>query len=80
MLQLEVISESTASKLASIVLKNILMATRNPYSMFAGGGDIDYICGACKVVLAESVSERTLVNIALKCPACGSFNVVRGNE
>ena len=39
---------------------------------FKGEGDVDYICGNCGAILAETVRCRQIRNIVLHCPKCGA--------
>jgi DNA-directed RNA polymerase subunit RPC12/RpoP len=53
----------------------------NPYLCFEGDASIDvqYVCGACEVVLATGMKRGQLSNLVIRCPKCGSRNIVRGS-
>lgn len=51
--------------------------------VFKGDDDENLLCGGCSVVLAEGVSEETLVasfavpaELLIRCPKCGALNEV----
>ncbi len=39
-----------------------------------GAGVLDYLCGKCAAVLAESVSHAQIQGVVLCCSKCGSYN------
>ena len=42
-----------------------------------GEGDLDYICGRCDNVIAQSVSRSQIASDAeFQCPYCQTFNEV----
>ncbi len=43
-----------------------------------GAGLVDYACGACKAIIAESMREGELDGCAFRCPKCGCCNRVVG--
>jgi len=53
----------------------------NPYAGFDGSNlnGVDYLCGACGVVIAESMSRGSISGMVLKCSKCKSYNSVRGS-
>lgn len=77
-IQLEVISEPEAGTAAVLVLSGPNMAAVAPYAIISGGGDTDYVCGACSAVLASNVNRGMLVNMVLKCAKCHSYNRATG--
>lgn len=42
-----------------------------------GNSDVDYLCGNCGHLLAESVNSEQVEDITFECPVCGSYNVKR---
>lgn len=77
---MEVIPEPAEGSAAILAPTNPLFVTENPYVIMSGGyGDTDYICGACKAVLAWKINRGQLSRLVLRCPSCKSFNVVRGS-
>jgi DNA-directed RNA polymerase subunit RPC12/RpoP len=76
---MEVIPEPENGTASVLVRSNILFVTKNPYAVMSGTGDTDYVCGACKVALAAKVNRGQIANMVLRCPACKSFNAIRGS-
>lgn len=76
---MEVIPEPAKNTASVLVRTNILYVTKAPFAAMSGVGDTDYVCGACKVVLAAKVSRGQIANMVLRCPACKSFNSIRGS-
>jgi uncharacterized Zn finger protein (UPF0148 family) len=54
------------------------MISTTKLPMIRGAGFVDYTCGACKVVLADSMKEGELDGCAFLCPTCGCCNRVAG--
>jgi len=64
--------QSTVNSFVSpskILTPSVAPATR-------GYGDNDYVCGSCSTVLLAQVDEGAARNFAVRCPSCGSTNVV----
>lgn len=76
-IQLLVIPEP---KSGSMIIKPPIYVVREPYVIFSGGGDTDYLCGCCRVVLASQIRQGQIVSLILKCGKCHSFNTVRGTK
>lgn len=76
---MEVIPEPAEGTAAIITGGEISFAGVNPYALFSGGGgDTDYICGACKVVLGAGLHRGQIKDLVFHCPSCKSYNTVRG--
>jgi hypothetical protein len=56
----------------------LIHGKKGNFVFIKGEGGDNYLCGACKNILCEKVSRGQIVNIVLKCPNCGNFNVLRG--
>ena len=41
-----------------------------------GAGDIDLLCGNCKAILVEGISQGQIRNIVIHCPICRFYNNV----
>jgi ribosomal protein S27AE len=55
----------------------ILVLHKAPALRGENGSD-KYLCGGCGATLLEAISEGVdLGEIALKCPECGAFSVLR---
>ena len=76
---MEVVPEPAKGTASVLVRSNILFVTTSPYAAMSGAGDTDYICGACKVTLAAQVERGQVSSMVLRCPACKSFNSIRGS-
>lgn len=48
-----------------------------PYldALVKGEGDTDYVCNNCGKVLFEAIIEGQIIEIVVKCPVCGEFNL-----
>jgi hypothetical protein len=76
---MEVIPEPAEGTAAILTGGDISFAGVDPYVIISGGGgDTDYICGACKVVLGKGVHRGMIQGLVLRCPSCKSYNTVRG--
>lgn len=75
---MEVTPEPEKDTTAVLVLSSPCHVSTTPFAIIKGGGDTDYVCGACRAILASQVNRGQLVNLVFKCINCGSFNVVRG--
>lgn len=78
-IQMEVIPEPAAKSAAVLQLAKPNYILINPFALITGVGETDYICGACRVVLAARAERGQFVNLVFKCLNCGSFNVIRGS-
>jgi hypothetical protein len=72
-MQMEVIAEPRPGTASVLMLDKA-----GRYALMRGGGDTDYLCGACQNAICENVERGQVVNLVFKCPNCGSFNLVRG--
>ncbi len=72
-IQMEVIPEPKPGEASVLVFDK-----RGKYVMISDAGDTNYVCGACRNVICERVTQGMMVNLVFKCPNCGSFNRVRG--
>jgi len=44
-------------------------------------GDIDWLCGACSLLLAESINPQAIPGVLVfVCPQCGAHNEGEGHE
>ena len=41
---------------------------------FKGEGNVDYICGNCRALIAEKVHRGQIRNIVVHCPKCSQYN------
>lgn len=57
----------------------LLFCFVNPYAYFLGVGEVDYLCGACGVTVAERTSRGKIANMVLRCAKCRSYNSLRGS-
>lgn len=48
--------------------------------LMTGRGDINYLCGGCRSILAERMYPRLLDGYALRCEICNSYNRVSGRQ
>jgi hypothetical protein len=78
-IQLSVIPEPEQNT-ASVLIRTPNFAELEPYIAMSGVGETDYLCGACRTVLASKLSQGQLVGIVLKCGKCQSYNAVRGTK
>jgi len=76
-IQMEVIPEPEPGT-ASVLTAQADYLLINPFARMRGIGDIDYVCGACGVVLAARMNRRQLSNFFFKCGNCASYNLIRG--
>ncbi|AKG52713.1 hypothetical protein DGWBC_0020 [Dehalogenimonas sp. WBC-2] len=44
--------------------------------IFKGDGEINVLCGSCKAVLCQGLTNNKVDNIVIKCPVCQGFNEV----
>ena len=56
--------------------KDILTIQPPETRFFLDHGNITYLCGKCKVVLAEDVGKLEKSDKVMKCNKCGSYNAV----
>ena len=77
-IQMEVIPEPAKGTAAVLVLTIPNYVSKTPFAVISGGGETDYVCGACKAVIASRVDRGQVVNLVFKCLSCQSFNVIRG--
>ncbi len=77
-IQMEVIPEPEPKTASVLVLQTPKYFMKDPFVIFRGVGDTDYVCGCCRVTIASCVKMGQLVNLVLKCANCGSYNIVRG--
>ena len=54
--------------------KEVLMITPPATRFFWDHGFITYLCGKCKIILAENVQYHPRGNKVLKCNKCGSYS------
>lgn len=67
-IRLRVIQEAAANT------REILIIQLPEITFFSDDGVTDFICGRCKAVLANSITEGQLGNLILKCNKCQSLN------
>jgi hypothetical protein len=77
-IQMEVIPEPEPGTAAVLVLQSPQYIMKDPFAVIRGESDTDYVCGCCRATIASHVERGMLVNIVLKCIACGSYNIIRG--
>ena len=77
-IQMEVIPEPEPNTAAILKLKTPKYFLKDPYALFRGKADTDYVCGCCQTTIVSCIERGQLVNIVLKCANCGSYNIVRG--
>jgi len=41
-----------------------------------GTGDLDLLCGKCRMRLVEGIVEGQVQNIVIRCPNCESYNEI----
>lgn len=41
---------------------------------FTSDGNVDYVCGMCKTVLAKRVNLGQIMNIVIRCHKCKRYN------
>lgn len=46
----------------------------NTAPALTGEGELDYACAACGTVLVARVSRANVVDVAVRCAACGRCN------
>jgi len=52
----------------------------NSAPVFAGEGDISYMCGGCGTVLIAFVAQDQIQGLIFKCPTCGVYNQIERPE
>lgn len=52
----------------------IFSQNKNIFPFYKGKGNINFLCGKCKTLLAERVWKLSLNNIVVHCPSCQSYN------
>ncbi|MGL6170816.1 MAG: hypothetical protein ACRC1S_02830 [Vibrio sp.] len=65
---------------ASVIIRQPNYAELEPYLVFSGEGDTDYLCGGCRTVLASKMSQGQVKSLVFKCGKCKSYNAVRGTK
>jgi phage FluMu protein Com len=56
---------------------NNTSSLNEPFIQGHPGGELDYVCGSCKKVLAENVSQGEITtDIVFQCPRCQAYNEV----
>ncbi|AWG78435.1 hypothetical protein BJL74_22660 [Vibrio parahaemolyticus] len=78
-IQLSIIPEPK-SNTAAVLIRQPNFAEMEPYLVMSGGGDTDYLCGGCRVVLASQISQGQVKSLVFKCGKCHSYNAVRGTK
>ena len=68
MVILTVIAESVANT------KNLLEIKLPETVFFSDDGHTDFLCGKCKAVLADGITEGMLTDMVVKCNKCQSYN------
>jgi len=48
-----------------------------PGPTFIGVGSVNWICGHCSYLLAQTMMPGQLDNLVIKCFSCGAFNDIR---
>lgn len=52
----------------------VLDCSANTGAALRGQGEWNYTCGSCHKILLESITERQVLNVVLKC-SCGAYNL-----
>jgi hypothetical protein len=52
-----------------------VISAKNP-PVVRGAGNVDYTCGACATIVAESMREGEIEGCLFRCPKCGCVNRV----
>jgi hypothetical protein len=48
--------------------------TKDITPFFSAAGEMKWVCGSCRHVLAKGMTDGELKAMILKCPLCGSYN------
>ncbi len=56
--------------------KDLLTIQPPATKFFWDHGDTTYLCGKCKIVLAENIDKVAKTDKVLKCNKCGSYNAI----
>ena len=55
-------------------MTRVVMYSEGKFPPIDGEGNINFLCGCCKTILAEHAWKLSISNIIVKCQSCGSYN------